>query len=338
MKSTDVHPADLVPDFPSDWIPYDPDMTENPWDFDNYFNRKDYEDFYSERYSALIYDEQNTFVVDPVELEEQETLSTSEKSIDVAEDGSQKKILVSRDEGLESEKKQESEKSYQRTVLNNLYETIKLLKDAGNLALLEENLDLAAYRYDKAIRYGAIATMSFPSKHLRPTVVGGYHLEWDPLIRVLIATRLNLALLLMKPYFLQYEHALKQAQRALHDLGPFCVTVGMIMKGAKLDQVHRENEPEQTYQEAMALQAKAYFRLGSAQYGLHEYDDAILSYEKSVRCTELAGAKPDNLVIRRLTEAKRENKRNMKRRRKKFKFAFVTEKTEEPGGEVEDEE
>jgi len=213
------------------------------------------------------------------------------------------------------------------------------LKDAGNQALQEGDLDLAARRYDKAIRYGAVALMSFPARNLdfaggRKELLkenGGYHVEWGPLIRVLIVTRLNLSLLLLKPHFERRDLAAEQAQLALHDLAPFCAKKGKIMKGAKVDKVHRDDEPEETYLDAMTLQAKAYFRLGSAQYDLGDYCEAISSFENSVRSTKEAKAKPDNLVLRRLSEAKREKRLKGKRHRKKFKFAFASNENNKNG-------
>ncbi len=325
----EIHPADLVPDFPSDWLPYDPEMTKSPWDFDNYFNKKDYNDFYYERYMALQEDEPTSCIADLAEPEDHDASRRSEKSAERGDEDSENKVVSSFDDGQVPANNHGVEICCKRSVLKHLYETIKLLKDAGNVALLEENLDLAARRYDKAILYGAIVTMSIPSNHLRFATLEGYHLEWDPFIKVLISTRLNLTLLLLKAHFSQYEEAAEQAKRALHDLGPFCVTMGMIMMGADLDKVHRENEPEQNYLEAKALQAKAWFRLGSAQYELGEYCDAISSFEKSVQSTQLAKAKPDSLVIRRLAEAKREKRQKSKRHRKKFKFAFATNENNE---------
>lgn len=329
-----VHPADLVPDCPSDWIPYDPEMTKNPWDFKNYFNRIEYEGFHTERYSQFMCDEK---VTAPLCLHEPSGQQDNTPADPGAEDDekSEKRMVSSSDDGEVPATDVDPGRNCAETVYNNLFETMKLLKDAGNQALQDGNLDLAARRYDKAIRYGAVASMSFPSGTLdfaggrkaRLKESGGYHLEWSPLIRLLIVTRLNLALLFLKPHFSERMHAIEQALMALHDLEPFCAKKGKIMKGSKLDQVHRDDEPEDTYLDAMALQAKAYFRLGSAQYELGEWSDAVASYEKSVCSTQKANAKPDNLVLRRLSEAKRENRRKGKRHRKKFKFAFSANET-----------
>ena len=328
-ENDEVHPADLVPDFPSDWIPYDPEMTKSPWDFNNYFNRKEYEGFHTERYLELVYDEKPadlSGVQDQAEVQD----SRSNDAEDSKNEPRENESGSSSDDCEISHSKESSEAKGAQSAYNNIFETMKLLKDAGNEALQEGYLDLAARRYDKAIRYGAVATMSFPSstfdfalgrkKLLKEN--GGYHLEWGPLIRLLIVTRLNLALLFLKPHFSERLHAIEQAQLALHELSPFCAKKGKVMKGNQLDQIHRDDEPQETYIDAMLLQAKAYFRLGSAQFALEDYTEAIASFEKSVSITQKAKAKPDNLVLRRLSEAKRESRRRGKRHRKKFKFSF----------------
>jgi tetratricopeptide (TPR) repeat protein len=331
-----VHPADLVPDSPSDWIPYDPEMCKAPWDFNNYFNTKDYGDFYRQHYYRTedILPPAENLGQDSYDVASGEGKKSNAKSEDSAmpecDKGSPSKMVSS------SEEEEDDGMKYILTVDNLLYETMLLLKDGGNAALQAGELDLAARRYDKAIQYGAVASMSFPvisldfasgrKKKLKEN--GGYYLEWGPLIRVLIVSRLNLALLMLRPHFSQPEQTMEQAKLALHDLKPFCIRKGKVMKGIKLTSVFREDEPEETYIEAMTLQAKSFFRLGSAQYELGDYAAATTSYEKSVKSTQQANAKPDNLVLRRLSEAKRENRRKNKRHRKKFKFAFGANENE----------
>jgi tetratricopeptide (TPR) repeat protein len=342
--STFIHPADLVPENPSDWIPYDPDTHAAPWDFRDYFNTKDYGDFYRQRYSnsedttahvgdgeavdiPWITKEGKTNAEDAKEPQppsEDGIMSTNDSKEDLSADE-----MASTSKFISSSPEEEDD-----SVFNILYETILLLKDGGNAALQAGEFNTAARRYDEAIQYGAVAFMSFPIRDLdfakgrreKLKETGRFHLEWGPLLRVLVVTRLNMALLMLKPQFSHPNQAAEQARLALHELKPFCQAKGKIMKGSKLDFVHRTDEPEETYQEAMALQAKGYFRLGSAQYEQGEYSDAIHSFEHSVKSTQLSNAKPDTLVLRRLSEAKRENRRQSKRHRKKFKLAFgVTE-------------
>jgi len=307
------HPADLVPDYPSDWIPYDPEMSQSPWNFEEYFNLKDYQAFYSEHYLCLEMDEPYpaAFVLDG-----QECRSRRDEVAENAQTSGEERPDTDRDSD---------------SVHDALIKTIELLKDAGNLSLQEGALDLAARRYDKALCYGSVAYMTFPSKglllaHDKAGMVmdsGGVpFLKWNELAQLVIRTRLNLALIFLKPHFSKPQEAARQALNALNDLEPFCAQKGKIMKGEKLDKVHEESEREETYLEAKALQAKAYFRLGSAQSEMGEISDAILMYECSVLSSEQAKAKPDRLVLQRLSEAKRETRLARKRERMKYEIGF----------------
>ena len=309
------HPADLVPDYPSDWIPYDPEMNQSPWNFEDYFNLKDYQAFYSEHYPWLEMDEPSpaAFVLDV-----QECSRHRDEVAKCAQTSSEERPGSDRDADC---------------VHNALIKTIKILKDGGNLSLQEGALDLAARRYDKALCYGSVASMTFPSKglfvaHDRAGMVinsGGFSfLKWNELAQLVIRTRLNLALIFLMPHFSKPQEASRQALNAIQDLEPFCAQKGKIMKGEKLDKVHGDSEPEEIYLEAKALQAKAYFRLGSAQSELGEISDAILSYECSINASEQAKAKPDRLVLRRLSEAKRESRLARKRERTKYEIGFAS--------------
>jgi hypothetical protein len=323
----EIHPADLVPDYPSDWIPYDPEMTHTPWDFEEYFNTKEHEAFYKEHYACLHFDDPCSnpfFQSNGCDFK----LQCRAELVDSPENVTGPALQSSDNKGSGSDARATWPENFEtsRKVITN---TVRLLKDGGNLALQERALDLAAIRYDKALRYSAVASMGFPSVTLK---LANYSLvcdnggcpffAWDELAQLIIRTRLNLALLFLMPHFSMPKDAVAQAQNALHDLGPFCTKKGKIMKGRKLTSTHVDSEPEETYLEAKALQAKAYFRLGSAHYELAEFSDAIISYESSVNATEEAKAKPDKLVLRRLAEAKRESRRARKRERTKFEFGF----------------
>ena len=326
-----VHPSDLVPDAPSDWMPYDPNFCKSPWNFNDYFNKKEYRDFYMERYESLKYQlersdegfaESGTWV--STESEDNGMPECSKEHMADSTEASTIQVLCSSSE--------EGDDKYLKHSFPDilLYETMLALKDGGNLALHAGSFDLAARRYDKAIQYGAVAIMSFPVKGLDYALdqkESGYsYFAWRPIVKVLTIVRLNLALLMLKPHFSKPDHALEQAQLALLALKPYCVTKGKVIYGLKLDEVLREDEPEETFFEALALEAKAYFRLGSAQYKLAEYSKAILSFEHSVRSSQRANSKPDNLVLRRLSEAKRQKQRiSKKNHRKKLKLAFRTE-------------
>jgi tetratricopeptide (TPR) repeat protein len=324
INGVDVHAADLVPD-PSDWIPYDPETSKSPWDFSNYFNHSEYGDFYRDRYVLQHSD-------CPINSDE----SSENENID--EEVSRNNGGVKRgnygwaqgslpvDRKIVSSSSEDDDDEDIRAALQVLYDTMLVLKDGGNAAMHGGKLDLAANRYDKAIQYGAVATMSFPVKNLKfakgrieTLKDSGCHvLEWSPILKLLIITRLNLALLMLKPYFSQPDQTVEQARLALEELKPFCTKKGKVV----LDAVYRDDEPAETFIDAKTLQAKAFFRLGSAQYELGDNDEAIQAFEQSVKCTQEANSKPDTLVLRRLNEAKKESKRRNKKRRKKFKFAF----------------
>ena len=345
------HAADLVPDNPSDWISYDSDICQSPWDFGRYFNLKDYEDFYRERYvefetlSLPRHGQKHAIVpwlskereatkngVHNTTLDEPQTESADviltkddEKDVSAPEIGDAGKVVSS------SSEEEDGTSTYHRAKVDTLIcDTILVLKDGGNQALQAGEFNLAAHRYDKAIQYGAAAFMSFPvseshfanGRREKLKETGGYHLEWTPLLKVLVETRLDLALLMLKPQFPHPEQAADQASLALHELKPFCAVKGKVMKGAKLDSVYRNNEPHDTFQDATTLLVKGYFRLGVAHYKMKKYPEAIRCFENSIKSSQQIKAKPDALVLRRLSEAKRENKRKNKRHRKKFKLAF----------------
>jgi hypothetical protein len=320
----DIHPADLIPDYPSDWLPYDPEITEVPWDFDEYFNTKEYTDFFMERYVRLQFDDPCPHVLRLRESGGLEPLFVV-NCADKFDDGAVQSGNVGGG-GVGAKSEQNSERGYDVILI-----TMKLLKDAGNLALSEGWLDLAANRYDKALRYAAVVSMSFPSNTYEFARNGENNvsdsdyfpfLTWDELTTLLIRIRLNLSLLFLMPHFSKPRAAAAQALNALHELSPFCIKKGVVMKGKTLTKTHRDGEPEKTYLDAKALQAKAYFRLGSAQDELGEFADAIISFESSVQAAEHAMAKPDKLVLRRLSEAKRKNRRARKRERNKFEFGL----------------
>ena len=115
--------------------------------------------------------------------------------------------------------------------------------------------------------------------------------------------------------------AITQANLSLKELKPFATEKGIVLTGKKLTK-KRTDEPLDTYTESKALQAKAYFRLGSAQIAVQEYDDAVKTFEHSVDSTKEAGMMVDAAVMRKINEAKRGRKEKKERQRKKFKFMF----------------
>jgi hypothetical protein len=111
---------------------------------------------------------------------------------------------------------------------------------------------------------------------------------------------------------------------SLVDLSPFVIEKGKIRKGKKFAEVHKEDEPESTFVAAKGLQAKAFFRLGCAQYEIGDYSDAVKSFEHSIKSTKAINEhrKPESAVLRRLAEAKRECLRKKKKQKRTLKDIF----------------
>jgi hypothetical protein len=73
----------------------------------------------------------------------------------------------------------------------------------------------------------------------------------------------------------------------------------------------------------MELQAKAYFRLGSAQCAVRDFSAAVESFEICITCSKLSGGKVEAIVTRRLEEAKLAVRLKSKRLRKTMRDAFA---------------
>ncbi len=126
--------------------------------------------------------------------------------------------------------------------------------------------------------------------------------------------------------------AISQANLSLKELKPFATEKGIVLTGKKLAK-KRTEEPHSTYNEAKALQAKAYFRLGSAKLIEQEYDEAVKAFELCADSTKEAGLAVDSGILRKMNEAKRRRKEKKERQRKKFKFAFAPKNNDEAKGE-----
>ena len=338
----EIEASELVPEYPSDWIPHDAYMSTDPFHFEDYFCSKSnglYTDFYRDRYYALdersivlpkcgkgdsgysntgdsLVSEQNVNVT----MEGQSDEDGEEKSEDAKDND------VNIDEGGNDGEKDKRKVDEKQSDCKNdfahhsnqiLAETVKILKDGGNAAFKAGKLGLAAYRYDKAIQYGSVAYMSNRKSNL---------LRFDGLLKNLIMTRLNMALVMLNSHFMELQVATKQAQLALQEVSPFCDS--------------ETSENQDTLDEALSLKAKACFRLGSVQYEMGDYSDSIHSLEESIKCTnEISNPRvntPDSVVLRRLAQAKKEQLKHVKRQRKKFKFAFTAPSSQPPSnGESE---
>jgi tetratricopeptide (TPR) repeat protein len=310
----DVDPADLVPDFPSDWIPYDPDLSSDPFDFCHFFNLDEYLPFYANRYPCL---SENSGIslknlghnVPESQTDEETTSSNGKKGCKgkVETSGNVQRETDSEEEVSEDGSKPKCAESLQLEKI--LLETMTTLKEGGNRALKAGRYDVAASRYDKAIQYGSV----FYMKNFAGTLGG-----MRPILRTLVVSRLNMSHLLLKPHFSELQVAERQAKLALKDLE------GLTEIITHIDDISAQNDATD---DILRLQAKAFFRMGSAQLEMGDYSNAIKAFEESIECTgKLSGtdSKPDQLVVRRLTEAKREQAKRKKRQRKKFKLAFTS--------------
>ncbi|KAG7365382.1 hypothetical protein IV203_038585 [Nitzschia inconspicua] len=277
----EVDPADLVPDFPSDWMPYDPEMSFKPFNFCKYFKLDEYLPFYLNRYSFL--SEANGIAPELLREVVRDDATFPSDEIDGGREFNRRKS-----EAI-------------------LLETMKTLKDGGNRALKNGSYNIAAMRYDKAIQYGSMIYL----KSFSSTVEGRISL-----LKTLVISRLNMSLLLLKPLFSELQVAERQAKLALKDLDQI----------SDLYQDDKRMGAGST-DEILSLRAKAFFRRGSAQFEMGDYENAIESFEESIGCTKRqseGNSKPDQLVVRRLAEAKREHVKRKKRQRKKFKIAFAS--------------
>ena len=201
----------------------------------------------------------------------------------------------------------------------------------------EGMLNIAAERYDKVLQYCAVALMKHELskdrlKHLackNPTdkkkngEEGGDSkidsvyctiVIWTPLIQLLVTTRLNMALWLLRPEHADPRGAMDQAKAALQFLRPFTSDGG----GTVVQNSSRDAD-------IFSLQAKAHFRLGSAKLELGNYSEAVECFEASLQDNKTdrsTGKPPDVLVVRRLKEAKRKLKSKKKADKKRYQRAL----------------
>lgn len=324
--------ADLIPDNPSDWLPFDQLLANPPHSGGMRFN---------ERYERYHLESSADRSITPVCRVA--TCPNNELGVDGNFDV---KIIDKLDEeaskqpfSLQSNIKiAEEQHNYDPIqAWDVLFQTVSLLKEAGNEALKASLPILAARRYDKAVNYCSIAYLEFPvgtvdflAEHQYViSKNGGYECRWNELLKTLIMVRLNLAMVFLKKEIDDAKGSVTQANLSLKELKPFATERGVVLTGKKLSK-KRTDEPHGTYTEAKGLQAKAYFRLGSAQLVMNEYDDAVKTFEHCVESTKEAGMTVELTgVLRKMTEAKGAVARNKRRNRKKFKFMFSTPRNDD---------
>jgi len=330
--------ADLIPDCASDLISFDRDFVENPLICGEVFKIKFYEVFFLEQYTrrltSLGYNALDHCIRDNdnfIESSQKENVflcddrndqQMSCKSNDVASKAMQPRT-VNEIDSLESSKAWDA-----------LHKIILLLKREGNTALQAGFANLSAHYYDKAIQYCALGFMDFPSGSAQFIEYnqeilnkdGWENSRWTPLLKTFISVRLNLSIVMLQ-HMRNGPGACAQAKLALKDLIPFTAMKGKVLLGKK-SQKTREHESEETFTEAKELQAKAYFRLGSAKLALGSYSSAVRCFECSISATKDADptAIIENVVLRRLNDAKRAKNHQKKRQRKKFKSIFLSDK------------
>ncbi|KAL9179718.1 hypothetical protein ACHAXT_009008 [Thalassiosira profunda] len=320
--------ADLIPDSPSDWVPFEKLLANPARSGGMRFNTK-----YT-RYHLETSTDQSVTPVDRAQLvESDESNVDKQKSGDMllidSLDNQASKQPHSMQSNEKLEQLQEEHRYKPSQAWDILFQTVSLLKEAGNEALKASLPCLAARRYDKAINYCSLAYLQYPAgtndflvEHMfAVSKNGGYECRWNELLKTLLMIRLNLALCYLKEDLDDAKGAAAQANFALKELQPFASAKGVVLTGKKLTK-QRTDEPHETYTEAKALQAKAYFRLGSAQLALDEYDDAVKAFEQCLDSTTEGGLSVDAGVMRKINEAKRCRKEKKESQRKKFKFAF----------------
>lgn len=301
--------ADLVPN-PSDWMPFHALMSNPPLGCGTQFS-KYHKQFYQENYvDKSIHPTTRAYLCNNTSAENDNESAAIDCTV-----------------------------YDNKSAWNILYATVFLLKEAGNAALKNFLTPLAARYYDKAILYCALAYMEFPvgtSSFLAQHQItlsenAGWECRWTNLLVIFLKLRLNLALCCLKSdmHDTKLQTSVFQAKMALKELKPFVKLKGGVMIGKKLERT-RLDEPHSTFIEAMAIQSKAYFRLGSAQLLLSEFEDAIESFEQSINASNESSpdSKPDPMLLRKLQEAKLAKKRYCNSERKKFKFAFESNQQE----------
>jgi tetratricopeptide (TPR) repeat protein len=313
VENTYGNAVDLVPDFPSDWIPFDPEMSCSPLPCGTHFNLEDYADFYAEEFTkeprgdGIFPIRKHPWLVD---TETGPSVVTPEKKL----------VAKSRcKDSDDDEKEPQSPSDFDvERALHFLHETALLLKTGGNTSLEAGSIREAARRYDKAIKYCSVALMDCGARN--ETFHDQTARRWAPVTKLLIMTRLNLCMVLTR--LDDTKGALDQATLARQELSPFSKQRGRVLAGSRLEIVAREDEPDETFVEAKELEAKACFRLGCVLMKRTDYEEAIESFEESINCTKEISKEAEPSVLRRLAEAKREHARKSKRQRKKFKRMF----------------
>ena len=194
--------ADLVPDNPSDWIPFD-ELLANPPHPGGMWTNTEHENYWldsSADHSVV----PTARAINMLGLVGDDAESSTDEKVIINEliHGAAKQpfSMHENDKFIETNEKQSEYDA--SNAWDVLYKTVSLLKEAGNEALRASLPFLAARRYDKAINYCSLAYLEFPvgtvdflAEHqYMLTRNGGYECRWNELLKTLILTRLNLAM------------------------------------------------------------------------------------------------------------------------------------------------
>jgi tetratricopeptide (TPR) repeat protein len=301
--------ADTIPNFPSDWLPFDPRFTVYNALGGCNFQKKNYEKFFERFYKCKEYHRED-------QVKEQSTDSDDDDD----DDGDDN------DDGDNDNYDMDIKQAKASDVLHN---TIKQLKEEGNKASKEGNIHLAASYYDKALRYCSIVFMHYnfsniilADQYFVMHLKNGYNVDWSPLFKTYISVLLNLGLVNLKPEINDPETAARQLKNVLDLLFPFVKKPGMIVtaEGPNL-----EKQPIEIYKEAKEFEAKAYFRLGSAMMEMKKFTHAIAFYEECLESQKSIhpDSPPDKHILRKLSIAKNQAEKKKQRDRKRAKYSYA---------------
>jgi len=338
------HPADMVPDFPSDWIQWDPAMDQNPQFVVTNFTLEENPTIESrEEASSESISSNSSYVGGSEQLSQYPWLRESGKGngddfwwpskIRRATEASDSEMDESGGEDEPASSFSSEAVEFSRKAL---YYTALLCKEGGSEAIKNNMLEAAARRYDKSIQYCAVAFLKYegsadhvphltagmseriPLENCETSKKAAYVYTWCPLLYVWISCHLNLALIFLKPDLCKFQsEARNQAEIALRLLAPYTRESGKVYYQSRL---LRDDEPEETYRVARQLQAKAYFRLGSAEFEMGDYISATKSLEASIASTD---GPVDPATLKRLNKAKSRSLTQKKRSRRRFEVALA---------------
>jgi hypothetical protein len=196
--------ADLVPDNPSDWIPFD-GLLANPPHPGGIQSNAEHETYWLDSIAdRSVAPAARACPIESLGLADDDAKSHRDGEVIIDEldhDASKQPFSMQANDTLI--KAHEKQRGYDASrAWDILHQTVALLKEAGNAALKASLPFLAARRYDKAINYCSLAYLRFPvgtvdflAEHQHVlSKNGGHECRWNELLKLLIVIRLNLAM------------------------------------------------------------------------------------------------------------------------------------------------